>query len=173
MKQLDINKDGKISFEEFKYWWETGHEGPLGNLVFLRAKSMKLTNSFLAHLSQAGVDLGSFAKDKSDSVSLHMQLGESTKEGMGIKCSVSQGGSQFAERLAALKKECPDLNAGSFNLLVLFGSDSPAPSRAELHSLLTDVFQSAHMPVKFEDFEDNEFVSLKVVKLGSQVGVHL
>jgi len=27
MKDLDINKDGKISFDEFKTWWLSGKQG--------------------------------------------------------------------------------------------------------------------------------------------------
>lgn len=48
MKNLDINGDGKISFDEFKFWWMEGRKGKLGDLVYLKAKSMKLTNMFLS-----------------------------------------------------------------------------------------------------------------------------
>jgi Ca2+-binding EF-hand superfamily protein len=29
IKKLDTNGDGKISFEEFKFWWETGVKGKM------------------------------------------------------------------------------------------------------------------------------------------------
>jgi Ca2+-binding EF-hand superfamily protein len=50
IKNLDSNGDGKISFEEFKFWWEHGHKGSLGKLVYLKAKSMKLTKKWLGQL---------------------------------------------------------------------------------------------------------------------------
>lgn len=43
VKNLDSNGDGKISFSEFKFWWENGHKGNMGKLVYLKAKSMRLT----------------------------------------------------------------------------------------------------------------------------------
>lgn len=57
MKHLDVNKDGKISFDEFKFWWEKGHKGSLGKLVFLKAKSMKVTNSILNSFNEVGISL--------------------------------------------------------------------------------------------------------------------
>lgn len=47
MGKLDINGDGKISFEEFKFWWMEGRKGKLGDLVYLKAKALKMTNKFL------------------------------------------------------------------------------------------------------------------------------
>jgi hypothetical protein len=44
MKKLDANKDGKISFGEFEYWWTKGVEGKMMELVFFKAKSLKMTN---------------------------------------------------------------------------------------------------------------------------------
>lgn len=42
MKAIDLNKDGKISFEEFKEWWIKGHKGRLNELILLKAKSLKM-----------------------------------------------------------------------------------------------------------------------------------
>lgn len=39
---LDTDGDGKISFPEFKYWWETGKKGKLKRLVYLTARAMKM-----------------------------------------------------------------------------------------------------------------------------------
>lgn len=47
MGKLDINGDGKISFEEFKFWWMEGRKGKLGDLVYLKAKALKMTKKFL------------------------------------------------------------------------------------------------------------------------------
>ena len=41
---LDINKDGKISFDEFQYWWQKGKKGKMMRLVWLKAKAMKMNN---------------------------------------------------------------------------------------------------------------------------------
>jgi len=61
---LDTNKDGRISFEEFKFWWLYGQKGKMNDLVFLRAKSMKLTNGFFKKFEQAGVDLTKFNQNQ-------------------------------------------------------------------------------------------------------------
>jgi hypothetical protein len=57
IKKLDTNKDGRISLDEFKFWWLQGLKGKLGKLVFLKAKSMKMTNNFVNKFKKAGVDL--------------------------------------------------------------------------------------------------------------------
>ncbi len=62
MQKLDVNGDGKISFEEFKFWWLQGRKGKLGELVYLKAKSMKMTKMFLDQFEKAGVSLKEFSK---------------------------------------------------------------------------------------------------------------
>ncbi len=37
---IDLNKDGKISFEEFNVWWKHGVTGKFEELVYLRMKSL-------------------------------------------------------------------------------------------------------------------------------------
>jgi len=46
VEDLDDNKDGKISLEEFKAWWKAGRQGKKGlmkKLAFLNAKAIGLT----------------------------------------------------------------------------------------------------------------------------------
>lgn len=77
MKKLDTNGDGKISFEEFKFWWVEGRKGKLGDLVYLKAKSMKLTNMFLSQFEKAGVSLTQFSKEKNvDIYDIYIGFGE-------------------------------------------------------------------------------------------------
>jgi Ca2+-binding EF-hand superfamily protein len=59
MKRLDINKDGKISFDEFRYWWVNGFKGKLGKLVYLKAKSEKIGKNILKHLRETGTNMDS------------------------------------------------------------------------------------------------------------------
>jgi Ca2+-binding EF-hand superfamily protein len=42
MKLLDLNKDGKISLDEFNTWWIHGKTNKLEELVWLRMKSLRL-----------------------------------------------------------------------------------------------------------------------------------
>jgi hypothetical protein len=44
MKGIDVNMDGKISYEEFKEWWTKGHKGKLNDLIILKSKSLKACN---------------------------------------------------------------------------------------------------------------------------------
>jgi hypothetical protein len=44
MKGIDVNMDGKISYEEFKEWWNKGHKGKLNDLIILKSKSLKACN---------------------------------------------------------------------------------------------------------------------------------
>ena len=41
MRAIDANKDGKISYTEFKEWWVKGHKGRLNDLIILKSKTMK------------------------------------------------------------------------------------------------------------------------------------
>lgn len=65
MEHLDINQDGKISFDQFKFWWLKGHKGKLGDLVFLQARAMKMTKQFMKQFQKAGVDLNQMGPDSS------------------------------------------------------------------------------------------------------------
>jgi hypothetical protein len=65
VRNLDANGDGKIQLEEFKFWWLNGLKGKLGDLVFHKAKSLKMTQQFLHKFEQAGIDLSSFDEEKS------------------------------------------------------------------------------------------------------------
>jgi hypothetical protein len=53
---LDINGDGKISLKEFKYWWFNGRKGKMSELVYLRAKSIKLAQEFMQNFTSAGTE---------------------------------------------------------------------------------------------------------------------
>ena len=57
MEMLDINKDGKISFDEFQYWWQKGKKGKMMRLVWLKAKAMKMNNFVKNKFKQANITL--------------------------------------------------------------------------------------------------------------------
>jgi hypothetical protein len=54
---IDINQDGKISFEEFSEWWLKGHKGKLNKLVYMKAKSLRMTNFIKQQFTDAGINL--------------------------------------------------------------------------------------------------------------------
>ena len=54
MKLLDLNKDGKISLEEFNFWWTHGKTSKLEELVWLRMKSLKLSNRIKSKVAKWG-----------------------------------------------------------------------------------------------------------------------
>ena len=53
---LDTNEDGKISYEEFEFWWLNSHKGQLGELIGLRKKMVKYTKRFKNKIKKAEVD---------------------------------------------------------------------------------------------------------------------
>ncbi len=57
MTNLDVNSDGRISFEEFEYWWNTGRKGGLERLVFMKAKAMKMMNFLKKWFLDEGINL--------------------------------------------------------------------------------------------------------------------
>lgn len=62
IKDLDENKDGKVSFEEFRHWWLSGRQNvsPLmKRLINLVIKTQKLIGAFsgpLVHALQSNTD---------------------------------------------------------------------------------------------------------------------
>jgi len=61
--KLDTDGDGKISLKEFKFWWMNGLKGKLGDLVYLKAQTMKMTKEFMGQFEKAGINLNEFDKD--------------------------------------------------------------------------------------------------------------
>jgi len=54
MKEIDTNKDGQISFEEFAIWWKSGAKTKLEPLVYLQLKGLKLVNKVHSGLTRLG-----------------------------------------------------------------------------------------------------------------------
>lgn len=55
MKDLDMNKDEKISYEEFKKWWLSGRQGLSGlmrKLLALKLKSVKFFGTISGTLNE-------------------------------------------------------------------------------------------------------------------------
>ena len=80
MKELDINKDGRISFNEFWDWWIYGRANKLEKMVFLKLKTMNLLKKAHSDFTRFGANFF----DKYDNVLDHhyfaFNLGESPNE---------------------------------------------------------------------------------------------
>lgn len=62
-----------------------GRKGKLGELVYLKAKSLKLTNTFLSQFEKAGVSLTEFSKDKKvDIYDIYVGFGEPEQDGLKL-----------------------------------------------------------------------------------------
>ena len=106
VKNLDTNGDGKISLEEFKFWWLNGLKGKMGKLVFLKAKSMKMTKEFLGQFEKAGVDLSSFSKESDiDMMSFSLSCGEPVEDAMEMDATIIHRGDRFKWAFKELKEE--------------------------------------------------------------------
>lgn len=51
-----MNKDGKITYGEFQYWWTKGMQGKMAEIVYLKAKAMKMTNFLKKKFEDAGIN---------------------------------------------------------------------------------------------------------------------
>ena len=54
---MDVNKDGKISFQEFWDWWQYGKIGKLEKLVFMKLKMMNLMKKVHSEFTRFGSSL--------------------------------------------------------------------------------------------------------------------
>ncbi len=55
MKDLDINKDNKISFDEFKAWWLSGKQGLskfMRQMLGIKLKAVKALNTVSGNLKE-------------------------------------------------------------------------------------------------------------------------
>ncbi len=57
MAGIDANRDGKISYEEFKEWWVKGHKGRLNDLIILKSKSLKAYKAIEERIKSEGISL--------------------------------------------------------------------------------------------------------------------
>lgn len=68
-------------------------KGKLGKLVYLRAKTLKLTNGFLKKFQKAGVDLTKFNNNsKVDKLDVDFSFGEPIKDGLKIDVNICHKG---------------------------------------------------------------------------------
>jgi hypothetical protein len=57
MAVVDLNKDYKISFEEFWEWWCWGKEKKLEQLVFFKLKALNLLKRVNVEFTRQGASL--------------------------------------------------------------------------------------------------------------------
>lgn len=74
---LDINKDGKISFEELWEWWKYGKGNKLEKFVFFKLKAMNLLKSAHSEFIRMGASLESKYDSALDNHYIAVNLGES------------------------------------------------------------------------------------------------
>ena len=105
VQKLDTNGDGKISLDQFKFWWANGLKGKLGELVYLKAKSLKMTQAFFSQFEKAGVDLTSFNKESDiDMMNFSLSCGEPKEDNMSIEATILHRGDRFKWGFKELKE---------------------------------------------------------------------
>lgn len=74
---MDVNKDGKLSFDEFWDWWKFGRSNKLEKLVFFKLKAMNLLKKAHSEFVRMGTSLESKYDNKIDNHYMAVNLGES------------------------------------------------------------------------------------------------
>lgn len=133
MKKLDTDGDGTISLSEFKFWWMNGLKGKLGDLVYLKAKAMKMTKDFMGQFDKAGINLKEFDKDTEiDIFNLSVSCGKPTEEGMKVDASIYHRGDRFKQEFGRLKSKASWLNEKSGNFVMVLPCDDPKKAKEEM-----------------------------------------
>ena len=99
LSELDENRDGKISYEEFRNWWKSGRRASgrvMKKLTSLRAKAKKLINAVTAS-TEILEDL--YGKDIETITSYNFTINQGTEiEAPGIKVNLNVVAGESEER---------------------------------------------------------------------------
>jgi|JI10StandDraft_1071094.scaffolds.fasta_scaffold1926566_1 hypothetical protein len=174
MDNLDANGDGKISLEEFKFWWLEGRKGKLGELVYLKAKSLKMTNTFLEQFTKAGVSLKEFNNSNKllDIYDVCIGFGEPDPDGMKLEVDFYLRGDKFKMRLNKLKEKVKWLQDSSINFVVILPSEDPKKAKQDIEELLRAVMSTNILPF-LSDSEDNPYIGFKLEPLEKELVFHI
>ena len=113
-----MNKDGKISFNEFWEWWTYGCSNSLEELVFLKLKIMNLLKKAHSEFVRMGGSLESKFNDKIDRHYFAVNMGES-KCGTSLAFNINMGNQKlFLIHMENTLKVC------SINLIFLINYKS-------------------------------------------------
>ena len=75
--EIDANKDGNISFEEFSIWWHSGKANKLEGLVYYQLKAQKLLSKAHASVQRLGKSLDTKYDTTVESHYIGIQAGDS------------------------------------------------------------------------------------------------
>ena len=139
--QIDTNKDGKISFDEFKVWWHSGKPTKLEGLVYYWLQAHKLLEKVHVDTSKLGQTLD---EEKFETHHLSIQAGEAAPK-TRIELRAAIGGDEekalFEETLGKLGR-----NWEEEAIVLSLASSNPEAAKAELKDLIETVL------LQFNDF---------------------
>ena len=100
MKDLDQNKDGKISYEEFSQWWLSGRQGLSGwmrKLLAFKLKAVKFADSISGVVRDVVNDASANAELSTNSLTININ-------------KVEHAGLSMYAKLMLLSKEATEYN---------------------------------------------------------------
>jgi len=139
--EIDTNKDGKISFEEFAIWWHSGKATKLEGLVYYQLKAQKLLSKAHGEITRLGQSLDTKYDSTVETHYFGIQAGEAEhKTKLDIKAAF--GGSEekllFEQTLGKLGRPW-DQHA----IVLSFKSPNPETAKDGLKDLFDTGLQFA------------------------------
>lgn len=91
MKDLDTNKDGKISFEEFSQWWLSGRQGLAGwmrRLLIAKQKTLKFVDSISGQIQEVVTEATTGNQTELSTKSLHVAINDTQNAGTTLNAKL-------------------------------------------------------------------------------------
>lgn len=135
INELDTNKDGKVSLEEFVEWWKSGRQGKkdFGGLLSGWMKKNKIVSEALSKFSLTGEELKEGQKHVEASFAFHVN--KVTKPGVMLDFKFMSKGKELTSEFQAYAEAvgvAPDTPFFGIG----FGSPSPASAKETLENLV-------------------------------------
>lgn len=146
-KDIDTNKDEKISFEEFYTWWQYGRDNKLETLVAIQLKALNLLSKAKNHFHKINSQVvGSSSDINTYTVKVAVGSPENTKTALNLKVLVGANQEEFASQVLKGLNLGTDVPAVIFR----FKTENPVAGKEKLEELITSALEMAQAMIPDE-----------------------